>query len=489
MKPRTTAVLLLVAAALAAFVYLYEIRGGARREEAAEQAKRLFPDLEASDVASVALTTTDDRQVRVERVDGGWKLVEPLEFPGDEVALDGMASALTEMSSENSFEDPQPPEVYGLGESARVVRFRAGQTDHELRVGKKTPVGGNTYVGVGGDARVFTVLTFRVNALQRSLADLRERRLLRFDRESIQRIEASWPDGAVTLEKRDDGWFLVAPLETRADATTVETLLSDLSFLRAEGFVDDPPADARFGFERPAFRALLSAPAPREGEEPLRFELAVGAAWDDQGRVARGAGGALYTIPEERLEELPRRVVAYRFKELASFPSGDAQRVEIAFHEPGGEVHTLEAERGEEGWATRPERLAEGMPARLLAELGRLRAEDIAAESMGAQELAGVGLSPPRVIFRVFGAAEDGEAPKLAEVHVGHAKAGRGIFARVPERATVYLLDEELAETLPLGLEALRNRFLAPPSEAEGEPEAEVPAPEAAEQPGGGLDE
>jgi hypothetical protein len=41
MRPKTTGILLLLAAALGAFVYFYEIRGADARREAEEREKRL----------------------------------------------------------------------------------------------------------------------------------------------------------------------------------------------------------------------------------------------------------------------------------------------------------------------------------------------------------------------------------------------------------------------------------------------------------------
>ena len=128
------------------------------------------------------------------------------------------------------------------------------------------------------------------------------------------------------------------------------------------------------------------------------------------------------------------------------------------------------------GWTTKPDAMQEGLASRIVAEVARLRAEDIAADAMGPDELAGVGLAPPRATLRVFGkpAAEGGEAPLLADLLFGIAKGGR-IYAKVPDRTTVYALSDELAEHVPMSLEAYRNRFVAPP-EAANAPAAAPPA-------------
>ena len=142
------------------------------------------------------------------------------------------------------------------------------------------------------------------------------------------------------------------------------------------------------------------------------------------------------------------------------------------------------------GWTTKPEAMAPGLASRLVAELARLDADDIAAETMGGAELAAIGLEPPRTTLRVFGAATEGsgEAPELAKLLFG-VEQGDQIFVQVPGRATVYRVRSALAEQVPITLEAFRSRFLAkePPGDA-GAPDATgQPAPSGEEEEGFAL--
>jgi len=84
-----------------------------------------------------------------------------------------------------------------------------------------------------------------------------------------------------------------------------------------------------------------------------------------------------------------------------------------------------------------------------------------------------MGLAPPRVSVRVFGAqdeAADADAPLLAELELGVSDEGRGIVARRTDRETVYVAEYALAEHVPVSLEALRNRFVEEPAGEEAEP-------------------
>ena len=89
MQPRTTAILLVVALALGAFVYFYEVRGAETRRAAEEHAKQLFPEVEAAQVSVVWLRTLDGAKARLERREGDWQIVEPIEFLADSTVVEG----------------------------------------------------------------------------------------------------------------------------------------------------------------------------------------------------------------------------------------------------------------------------------------------------------------------------------------------------------------------------------------------------------------
>jgi hypothetical protein len=504
-SPRSTGILLVIAAALGAFVYFYEIGGEQERLEAEEQAKRLFPDVEEGTIDAIAFDTTDGVAVRLERGEMGWSLTAPLTFPADSFAADGLASNLVDLVSEAELEEPQPPEEYGLGEGTRIVRFQAGSEERALRIGRSTPIGANSYALVEGRDEIFTVPTFRLQSFEKALDDLRERRILDFDRDGIVRIEASWPGGSVTLERSagapeaEEGeaagasplyrWRVVSPLATRADDETVDQLLSLLSFLRADGFVDDPPDDEAAGLSPPAFEIVLTSAASPEGEVSTT-RLAIGGVHEGDARLLRAAQPSLYTISADRLDDFPRDSVAYRYRTLSKFSSADAQQVDFFFQPASGDPVAVMTERGADGWGSSSEHVAPGKVATLVAELSDLKASGIVAESVGDSELEGLGLSPPNAIITVFGAApededaaeEEGEGgdvpadptarPRLAEIQIGRVEDSEWIIARAVGDPVIYRLDYDLAEHLPVSLDAFRNRFVREPEKAEEAGEA-----------------
>ncbi len=478
MNPKTTAVLFAIAAALAAFVYFYEIEGEQARVEAKAAEKRLFPDVEQGEITAISLRVPDASEIQLERRDGRWRIVAPIDFAADTFAADGIASAITQLKSESVIEDPRPPDVYGFGAEGAEVRFMVGDLEKTLRIGTETPVGSNSYASVEGDDRVYTVVSYQLSSFKRELEDLRDKRILDFDQDAVRRIAVSWPGARIDVERSDAGWQMVEPVRVPADQDTVEALLSSLSFLRAVAFVDKPGSEEEMGFAPPQFAVELDLSDAAEGSDPKIARFEVGGV-DEGGsqRFARGAEESLYLISGQSFDDFSRRVVEYRDRRLAAFAAGDARRVEMRFHSASGEAIAVSATREDGGWVSNAEPIQPEQLDALVDVLSSLRADDIIAEDLGPAELQAMGLDPARAVLQIY--ADGDPAERLAEIQLGVAFAG-GVTARTPDRETIFLIDTALADALPTDLEDYRERFVAPPEPATDDEEAVVAQPESA---------
>jgi hypothetical protein len=176
-------------------------------------------------------------------------------------------------------------------------------------------------------------------------------------------------------------------------------------------------------------------------------------------RLVRAAGPTRFRVPEARIDDYPRKVSAWRWKDVARFPVEDARRVELSFRDASGAPVEITATRGEdETWSSSPEAMDPQRIRTLVDELARLRARDILADAMGPDELRGLGLDPPNARFVVRGA--DAEAA-LAEVEIGVVRAEGGIVAQSGGSEIVFELDPALSQFVPTSLDAFRTRFAA----------------------------
>jgi hypothetical protein len=213
--------------------------------------------------------------------------------------------------------------------------------------------------------------------------------------------------------------------------------------------------------------------------EPFDLEIAFGGLRDGR-RVVRGANGSLFGVEAERLDDIPREVLAYRFKSLAEFDVAEARGLALTFatgDASGDEPRRIESILAAGHWQSVPEQLDDETIRSIVTALSRLQASAIVAESVGDAERGALGLAPPRVHARVTG--EGGEV--LADVSFGVAEPGRGWLAMRADSPIVYSVDATVAERLPLDGADFDARFVG-----EGDP------PESAEEPaeadGGVLD-
>ena len=478
MNPKTTAVLFAIAAALAAFVYFYEIKGEQARVEAKAAEKRLFPDVEQGEITAISLRASDAAEIRLERRDGRWRIVAPIDFAADTFAADGVASAITQLRSESVIEDPRSPDVYGFGAEGAEVRFTVGDLEKILLIGAGTPVGSNSYASVEGDDRVYTVASYQLSSFKREVEDLRDKRILDFDRAAVRRIAVSWPGVRIAVERSDAGWQMVEPVRAPADQDTVEALLSSLSFLRAVAFVDEPGSDEEMGFAPPQFAVELELSDEVAGSDPKIARFAVGGV-DEGGtqRFTRGAAESLYLISERSFDDFSRRVVEYRDRRLAEFEADDARRVELGFHSAAGETVAVSVTRDGFGWVSNADPVQPEIMNVLVDVLSGLHADDIVAEELGSAELQAMGFDPARVVLQIY--ADGDPAERLVEIQLGVAFGG-GITARTPDRETIFLLDAALAAAFPADFEDYQERFVEQPEPAADDEEAVVAEPESA---------
>ena len=479
MNPRTTGILALVALLLGGFVYFYEIEGEPARQAELDEENRFFPGLVDADLDAIELTTEDGTPARFERRDGRWRIVSPVSGLADSSALDAMAHALASLSRAGSVANPEGLDQYGLGENERVVYFEVARSTGTgsgdgirkgLKIGGPTPVGGQTYVTRWDEAKseIVYVETYRINAFNKKLDDLRERRIFPFDVGDVRTLRVVWQrDGAeteVALARDEEAeWQMGVPVDTRGDQQTIRALLSDLSFLRAKAFIDEIDDLGEVGERSEAIEAALSEPHVTihwtlDGDH-LERRARIGGPFES-GLLVEGPERRLYIVDAERKDDFKTSITAYRDKMLSEFDIASARRLTLKFSDEGEDVLHVAARLGDVGWTSEGPRIDPDRASDLVRALASLRAEDITADSMGPAELESLGLAPPRVEIRIEDAAKAGEKVNpLAGVALGNRVEGRGIFAQRIGEPTVYVLPGDIAAEIPISRAAFFREF------------------------------
>jgi hypothetical protein len=267
MSFKTTAVLLLLASALAGFYFFVE-RDRPTTEEMERSARKILRDLRADEVVKLAVARpgTATAEIVVAREKGTpWRLEKPIEAEVEAHEMDSILSTVT-VDRTDLLQDADP---HALGLDAPrldAVFTLADGTERRLRFGKSDLSGSCVYARVEGGAgatppgQALLVPKRVFDALAKTPADLRKKALFSIDEFQVDGLTLRGPQ--LTLRFRKDGelWRMEEPEQDFADKAKVEEAIRDLAHLEAKRFVDEKPANlAAYGLAIPHAAATLEA--------------------------------------------------------------------------------------------------------------------------------------------------------------------------------------------------------------------------------------
>lgn len=466
----TSLVLLVVAAGAGAFAWFGVFQAELKETERKDAEAKAFA-FETGDVKSVRLTARGET-IRIERDGEHWLLVSPVTGRAEKSAVEAIVNRLSTLRSrEVVAEDHANLAEFGLDAPLfEVVLGLADGGEVTLKVGDENPFDqSNPYV-VGGDERVHLADAGLRWPLDKSLFDLRDRALVTHEDREVQTLALSGRDlPGWSVERDGKEWKLTTPVQSAADRTAVESILSRVRGARASGFIDEVDDLARFGLADPA-RVLVFG----IGEDRAKKTLALGQAEQDgvKKAYARLGEGPVLEIDFALLEDVAKTAADLRDKTVAKFEREKLRRLEILPAE--GEPIVVHRSREKKDGAThetdvyrleaRPEaKVRTWKLSGALYTLATLKGLTIAAEEASPKEWTSFGLDRPRFTYVGF----DGDGAELVRLLVGGEKGERVYVARAGSRR-VFEVERTSIDDLPRSLDDL----IDPPEEGEAGPSA-----------------
>ena len=322
---RSTLLLLTAALALGAYAYFVESERPTRTE--AESAKDSAFALESSALVELEVTASTGERTVLRKTDGEWRLTQPIETGADAIEVSGITSGVASLEIERVVADSAADlAAFGLDEPRITLAFKAeGDTEFtRLMLGDETAIGGDMYATTTNDPRVFLVAAYLDGSFDRTTFDLRDKTILHFVRDDVDRLELTTAAHTVAMAENDDSWRLEHPWQAQADSGTVDTLVTRLATGRMQALIASDAEDLEpYGLAEPRVTAVV-------GSGSASATLQVGDATDAGTVYARDAARTLiFTIEQSLLDELTRAPDAYRRKDLFEFRSFSATRIEI----------------------------------------------------------------------------------------------------------------------------------------------------------------
>jgi hypothetical protein len=328
MRWQTTAALAVLLAVLGGFYYVYEVRWGPAREEAAARKGRVF-SADTKDVTAVQLKRGDE-SLKLQRDGDTWQLVEPVKARGSRPAVDELlATVLTAKIDREIDANPKSLADFGLDKPAAdiTVVLKDGKA-LGLQLGAKNPTGVWVYARERDKPAVFVLGESVLRDATKPVADFRDRTILAFDAKDVSGFEIVLPDQTLAVEGESRAWRITRPVALRADNETVTEFLDRLTGQKVKEFVAEAPTSRDpYGLERPVQIAVHTG---RDKDRVTRTLLLGKVDAAKKGVYAmRGGESSVLLLPDEVWNQVPKNVGVLRNKTVVELERDKVAKLEI----------------------------------------------------------------------------------------------------------------------------------------------------------------
>jgi hypothetical protein len=280
---------------------------------------------------------------------------------------------------------------------------------------------------LSGDPRVFTIASYVKSSLDKSLNDLRDKRLLTVDPDKISRVELIKQGQEIEFGRNKDGWQIVRPKPLRADGVQVADLVRKLTDAKMDLSVPEKDSAAGFTHGTPIATAKLTN---QSGSQELQVRKN-----KDTYFAKSSAIEGTFKVDADLGQELNKKLDDFRNKKVFDFGFSDPDKIEL---HSGDKAYYLT--RTGQDWWSKGKKMDPDSVQSLISKL-----RDLSAEKF----LEG-GFSSPTI--QAIVASDDGKhTEKIAIV-----KSGTEYLARRENEAAIYQLSSAAVDDLLKSAEGLK---------------------------------
>ena len=332
MKLRELSIAMVVLVALLGVLYWsnhHKASEDAGVKASAEASPKIL-EFKSGDVSGLLIHRKDQPEIRLSRNESGaWQITKPKPLAADQDSVSSVISTLSTLTSERLLEE-KVSDVAAYGLANATVELDVTLKDNKtqkLLIGDQTPAGNSYYAMLAGDPRLFKLASYNKTNLDKTVNDLRDKRLFTADFDKVSQIELfnQKPDKkqGITFAREKDAWQILKPKAYRADSYQVDDLIRTLR----EGRFD-PSAESDDAKLAAAFKSASPLAIAKVTGASGTQELEVRKAKDDYYAKSSAVSG-VYKVQAYLGTSLDKTLDDIRNKNLIDFSSQDPNKGEI----------------------------------------------------------------------------------------------------------------------------------------------------------------
>ena len=367
MKIRGLLIATVVFVILAGILYWSDHRkSSAEAAKPAADAAPAILKLDENSITKLELKKKDAPPIQLSKTGSDWKITEPKSFAADRSTVTNMVSNVASLNSDRLVDEKSSDLArYGLGPPAFELDVtEKDNKSQRLLLGDETPTGNAVYAALAGDRRVFTIPEYIRNSIEKSLNDLRDKRLLTVSPDKLSRLVITGKNGDIEFGRNKDEWQILKPKPMRADSTAVGELVTKLADARMDLSGPDAAKEADS-----AFAHGTSVATAKLTDESSTEDLQIRKNKDSYYAKSSVVEGA-YKIGSALADSLNKKVEDFRNKNLFDFGYATPNKVEIQ-----GGPKSYAFVKGGQDWWDNGKRMDEASVQSLISNLRDLSAE------------------------------------------------------------------------------------------------------------------
>lgn len=326
MRFRGLLVAVVLLAALGAGLYFSNKQKAAEAAKPPADAPPKILALTDADITKVELKKKGADETVLEKANGKWQITAPKPYAADQDTANQLVSSAANVTSDRVVEDKATNlAAYGLNSPSLEVDITGkGGKISRLKFGDDTPTNSGAYAMLDGDPRVFTVASFAKTGVDKSVNDLRDKRLLTFDQDKLSRVELIAKKQDIEFGRDKDQWQIVKPKPLRADGLQVDEMLRKLKDAKMDLTLSDEDAKkaaAAFASATPVATVKLTDPSGTQQIEVRKNK-------DDYYAKSSVAPGVFKSTPELGTG-VDKSLDDFRNKKLFNFGFNDPSKIEM----------------------------------------------------------------------------------------------------------------------------------------------------------------
>jgi hypothetical protein len=241
-KKRGTVILLALSVVIGAIYFFYVIPSE-KENKLKEELSRRFFRVNKSQIEFLRIQNFKGT-FNIAKNNDEWQITLPMHLPTDHEAINELLHVITngKIVKIISTDIKRRPE-FALDTPMSVLNIGYGGKIDELSIGNQNPGKTGYYAFVKGINAIFLIdeKTAKISSL--GLYELREKSLFRFDSDIITSIKIIKKNNIITLNKQENTWRVISPLNGKADSQEIMAFLDELLNQRAIEFYDDQIPD------------------------------------------------------------------------------------------------------------------------------------------------------------------------------------------------------------------------------------------------------